>query len=260
MKEVIDNRVAREEIAHEEGNVLEESYKLKDRFHHIWSYPSRKRMENYKYQLLADIEGLNILDYGCGWGVSSLKYYNSGATVTGIDVSIRFINAANETFSSKGLDNSRYKFLKMDAHKLLFDDETFDFVVGDGILHHLDAEVALLEINRVLKPGGRVILFEPLAGHPLLKLFRLLTPKARTLDESPLTGADLSAYSMGTWISEHQYCGVVEAPVAMLTSVLIPSRSDNALLKIADKFEKWLLDKKILLSWNQYVLLVFKKK
>ncbi len=259
MKQFIDERVAREEKAHDDG-VLEESYKLKNRFHHIWSYPSRKRLDNYKHELLAIVKGLNVLDYGCGWGESSVEYYLAGANVTGIDVSGRFIEAANESFIAKGFDSNRYEFIKMDAHKLQFADESFDFVVGDGILHHLDASIALSEIYRVLKPGGKVILFEPLAGHPLLKLFRLLTPQARTIDEAPLTAHDLSAYSeQKAWSPAHDFCGVVEAPVAILTSVLMPSRPDNFMLRVADKLENWMVRSKLLLSWNQYVLLVFIK-
>ena len=260
MKQFIDKRVAREEKAHDGGGVLEESYKLKNRFHHIGSYPSRKRLDNYKYELLANIKGLSILDYGCGWGENSIEYYLAGGNVTGIDISGRFINTANESFGSKGFDSERYKFIKMDAHKLQFDDESFDFVVGDGILHHLDAGIALSEIYRVLKPGGKVILFEPLAGHPLLKLFRLLTPQARTVDEAPLTAHDLRTYpEQKAWSPAHTFCGVLEAPVAMVTSVLIPSKPDNLILRVTDKLEKWMIKNKLLLSWNQYVLLVFIK-
>lgn len=256
----VRDRVAREQLAHDEDDVLEQSYKLKDRFHHIWSYPSRRRLDKYKSDLLTKLEGTRILDYGCGWGDSSINYYMAGADVTGIDISQRFIDAANEALSLKGFDSDRFKFVKMDAHELLFENDSFDFVVGDGILHHLDADIALSEINRVLKPSGKVILFEPLADNPLLKLFRILTPRARTVDEKPLTANDLLAYSKNNyWSAEHKFCGILEAPAAILTSVLMPATPDNFLLKFVDKLENWLVQKEILLSWNQYVLLVFKK-
>ena len=259
-KKNISERVAREEHTHDEDSVLEESYKLKNRFHHIWCYPSRKRLDLHKAFLLKDINGCQVLDYGCGWGEKSLKYYEHGANVTGIDISARFVQLADESFQDRGFDKNRYKFIKMDAHLLKFDDKSFDYIIGDGILHHLDARTALAEIYRVLKPGGRVILFEPLAGHPLLKIFRLITPKARTVDEAPLTTKDLELYSsLHPWESDNVFCGIIEAPVAMLTSLLMPNKPVNILLDIADILECWMVSKRLLLSWNQYVLLNFKK-
>lgn len=264
MRKIIDSsvreRVAREVSAHNESDVLEQSYKLKDRFHHIWCYPSRNRLEKFKFNLLNNLSGKDVLDYGCGWGDSSLKYYNNGANVTGIDVSEKFIKSAVMKFQSIGCEADRYRFIKMDAHALDFSDESFDFIVGDGILHHLDAKIALSEIYRVLKPDGRVILFEPLAGHPLLKIFRLLTPNARTIDEAPLTGEDLNDFSNAhPWNAEHHYCGIFEAPVAMLTSIIMPNTPENWLLKFMDKIEVKMIENRVLLSWNQYVLLNFKK-
>lgn len=256
----IKERVAREEDAHIHDGVLENSYRLKNRFHHIWTYPSHRRIKRLKSALLQNIEGLDVLDYGCGWGVSSMDYYQQGANVTGIDISEKFIGAANDDFESRRYDRERYRFLKMDAHHLQFGDGAFDIVVGDGILHHLDTETALSEIYRVLKPGGRAILFEPLAGNPLLKVFRLLTPHARTADEAPLTASKLRTFRrMRPWAVEHVYCGIIEAPLAVITSVLMPNSPENWLLNAADKIEQWLIDKGILLSWNQYVLLNFKK-
>ena len=260
MKTSLQDRVAREEQAHECDNVLEESYKLKNRFRHIWSYPSRKRLEKRRNDLLQNLNGKDVLDYGCGWGENGLIYYKSGANITGIDISEKFIKSANFNFQSKGCDNDRYSFIKMDAHDLKFNDDTFDFVVGDGILHHLDAEIALSEIYRVLKPGGRVLLFEPLADNPLLKLFRLLTPKARTIDEAPITGKNLRRYSCRhSWESDHLFCGVLEAPMAILTSIILPNRPENILLKATEPLERWMITNNVLLSWNQYVLLNFKK-
>jgi SAM-dependent methyltransferase len=74
----------------------------------------------------------------------------------------------------------------MDAHHLDFIDESFDFVFGGGILHHLDFEVAIKEVHRVLKRDGRILFFEPLGRNPVGKIVRKLTPTARTPDEKPL--------------------------------------------------------------------------
>ena len=144
--------------------------------------------------------------------------------------------------------------------RLDFPDATFDLVIGYGILHHLDADVALSEIRRVLKPGGRVLLQEPLADHPLLRLFRRFTPDARTEDEAPFSGAEVRRLTeRPEWHTELAYCGVVEAPIAMLTSVLMPGAPQNALLALADRVERWLHRKGWLSHWNQYILFNMRK-
>src|SRR5205807_1094253 len=84
----------------------------------------------------------------------------------------------------------RVDFLVDDAHATTFPDDSFDLIVGVAILHHLDLEVALREIRRVLRPGGRAVFLEPLWHNPLLRLGRRLTPSARTPDEHPLTVQD----------------------------------------------------------------------
>jgi len=107
----------------------------------------------------------------------------------------------------------------------------------------------------VLKPGGRVLLWEPLADHPLLKLFRWFTPQARTEDELPFTGLAIRRIlSHRQWRSELGYCGIIEAPVAMCTSLLVRNKPDNIVMRLADKIENWTHQNGILLSWNQHVL------
>lgn len=251
----IDERVKAEYLSHTEDDVLAESYKLKDRFSHIWTYPSRLRYDCEFKSYVSDLRGKTILDYGCGRGHAGLDYLAQGAHVYGIDISPPYIDECNKLAKAVVTDEGSYDFKVMDAHKLDFNDNTFDIVAGNGILHHLDAHTALLEIHRVLRPGGRVILQEPLADNPLLKIFRLLTPKARTPDERPFTGSDLNTLiDSELWESQSYFCGLIEAPIAMLTSILMPKRPENSLLIAADRLEKWINEKGYCKAWNQYIL------
>ncbi len=260
----IDNetkqRVIREATAHDSDNVLENSYKLKDRFSHIWSYPSRNEMQKHIDDLLNYMTGKQVLDYGCGWGDESFKYLSAGAYVDGIDISNKHVDSAKIKAETLGYDDDRFKFTVMDAHHLEFEDNRFDFIIGHGILHHLNQHIALLEIYRVLNKGGRAIFFEPLADNPLLKLFRILTPSARTEDERPLTKNDLMKYkTIASWDVEYVFCGLLEAPLAMFTSVIMPNRPDNFILNVGSKFEQFFRQRHMLDSWNQYVLIKFTK-
>lgn len=258
---VLTDRVERERQAHDEDDVLGQHTRLKGRFPHTESYPSKLRYFQEVSEYLKNLKGLQVLDYGCGRGEASMKCLENGAAkVFGIDISQVYIVDCRNKARAAGVEPSRYDFQVMDAHRLDFPDNTFDLVAGFGILHHLDADVALAEIQRVLKPGGRVILHEPLADNPLLKLFRKLTPKARTVDENPFTANALRRLTQRPgWKLELRYCGLVEAPVAMVTSVIMPKHPNNPLLRMADWLEVRLNRIPWLQAWNQCVLFNMRK-
>jgi ubiquinone/menaquinone biosynthesis C-methylase UbiE len=252
----LEKRVEREYRAHTDHDILAENIRIKERFSHIGNYPSRRRLVTIINRFVRESPNKIILDYGCGCGSNSLEYLHYGARkVFGIDISPVYISRAIELIRKTGYDNSHFDFRVMDAHVLNFEENTFDLVLGNGILHHLNTDIALKEVYRVLKPNGRMLFLEPLADNPLLKLFRRLTPFARTEDESPFTGKQIRhLINRNKWKTELFYCGLFEAPVAMITSILMPKKSDNFLLRMADIFECWTHENQIMLSWNQYVL------
>ena len=250
------DRVAREHEAHTERDVLAESIRLKSKFPHLASYPSKQRLYATIDRHTAHLRGQTILDYGCGRGEMAMKYLANGADkVAAIDISEVYVEDLRQQARAAGIAEKRCDFRAMDAHKLDFPDASFDLVVGYGILHHLDPSVAFAEIYRVLKPNGRVLLQEPLADNPLLKIFRKSTPDARTEDEAPFTGKQVRALqSQLGWRTESVYCGVLEMPMSLFTSKLMRSRPDNFLLRWTDKVEAWLHRRGWLLSWNQYIV------
>ncbi len=137
-----------------------------------------------------DPAGKRVLDYGCGPGYWTDYLFEHGAIwVTGFDISEGEIEQATEKARAAGYGD-RSEFLVADAHATGLPDDSFDLIVGSSILHHLDLKVALEEIRRILRPGGRAVFLEPLWHNPLLRLGRALTPTARTPDEHPLTTSD----------------------------------------------------------------------
>ena len=179
---------------------------------------------------LFDPAGKRVLDYGCGPGGATPRFVERGACeVVGFDVSEGEVEKARRRAESLGMAD-RISFTTADAHSLPFEDDAFDLVVGYSILHHLVLPRALGEIRRVLRPGGRAVFAEPLAGNPIIRLGRWLSPSARTPDEHPFTRADWDACARVFTRFSHREAEFLTVPLMPLNLVL-PRRTQDALAK-----------------------------
>lgn len=119
------------------------------------------------------IEGKDILDFGCGDAIYSVKFAKMGArTITGIDSSEFMINLGRERVEKENITN--INLLQMDGNKLTFDDSSFDFVFSNFVLHYFaETFEPLSESYRVLRKGGNSIIvtetFELSDGYEYLK-------------------------------------------------------------------------------------------
>lgn len=259
---LIKARVEREKIAHNDKDVLSENLRLKNKFFpHLSNYLSKKRIYLNAFEYTNELHGKKILDLGCGKGERCLKYLENGGEVYGIDISPKYIKLAEQKAVAGGYSKNNFSFKVMDAHSLEFEDNTFDVVTGFAILHHLDFRLALKEVYRVLKPGKRALFIEPLGNNPIFRIARFLTPNARTIDERPFTKSDINEISnSGLWQLENSYCGIIEAPVAMLTSIILKLYPNNFLIRLADQLETWINKNKLMPHWNQLILFNLIKK
>lgn len=108
---------------------------------------------------LGSVSGGRILDVATGGG-SFISYIVEGfrdyEEIIGIDSSDRAIEAANKTFVQDSIH-----FIQMDAENMEFEDESFDCVCISNSLHHFaNTERVLIEMKRVLKPGGIFLINE----------------------------------------------------------------------------------------------------
>jgi len=102
--------------------------------------------------------GREVLDVACGAGYGSALLARRAAKVTGADIS----PAAIEHARSRYVDIANLVFRQADCAALPFADASFDVVVSFETLEHIAAQEAFLdEVERVLRPGGFVVLSCP---------------------------------------------------------------------------------------------------
>lgn len=148
----------------------------------------------YTIQLLGDLRGKRVLDYGCGDGYLSMILARRGGLVWGFDISGKSIEVAMRRAVANSLED-KVCFDNMSAYKLRYEDEMFDLVIGLDILHHIEIDGATNEIARVLKKGGRAVFCEPLGDSPALQALRRIVPVKVAIHEGsqerPLTYRDV---------------------------------------------------------------------
>lgn len=129
----------------------------------VWRSSSLGRItdtleEALVFDALGPPSGRIVLDVGCGDAKLSRELARRGAAVTGLDADPGMIAAAGEIAAACGVP---LRLVAGEAERLPFADAVFDDVVAVTVLCFVrDAGRALLEMNRVLKPGGRIVIGE----------------------------------------------------------------------------------------------------
>jgi ubiquinone/menaquinone biosynthesis C-methylase UbiE len=128
-----------------------------------------------------------VLDAGCGPGEHSIRAAREGFRVVALDISETVIGEARSRAAAAGVED-RITFQQGNLTRLEFADASFSAIFCWGVLTHIrEAETALQELVRILKPGGRLALYVTNAGacdHLLLKWARKLLGKPAVRYES----------------------------------------------------------------------------
>ncbi len=116
-------------------------------------------------QLAGLQNGMRVLDVGSGLGGAARTLASAfGCQVTGIDLTEEFCRAAEALTARTGL-GGRVAFQHGDALEMPFDDGAFDVVWTIHATSHIqDKERLLGQMRRVLRPGGRLALYDTCTG------------------------------------------------------------------------------------------------
>jgi SAM-dependent methyltransferase len=117
---------------------------------------------------LGMIEGLEVLDLGCGDGTTALPEATRGANVLGVDIARNLVEAGNARARQLGLANCRFQEGDAaDLHEL--EEDRFDLVVSifGAMFAPRPFDVAK-EMVRVTRPGGRIVMGNWIPNDPTL--------------------------------------------------------------------------------------------
>ena len=118
-------------------------------------YDTNKRLRLVFGELLTeDLSGKKLLDAGCGTGWFSREAAKRGAVVTSLDVGENILAQAAKKCETKRVIG--------DIQHTDFPDKEFDLIIATEVIEHTaDPHSAVMEMGRILKPGGVMVLTTP---------------------------------------------------------------------------------------------------
>ena len=153
--------------------------------------------------------GPEILEIGVGTGLT-LPYFTPETHVVGADLSLDMLKVARRKVAAGALGHVR-GLLVMDACRLGFADERFNAVTAQFVITLVpDPELALSEMDRVLKPGGEIVISSRLVddGSLLAPLWTALAPLSRAVGwSSDFKVSRLTDWAAGTGRYETAHVG-----------------------------------------------------
>lgn len=150
----------------------------------------------YSFHLLGDATDLRVLDLGCGSGETLIPLIRRGANVIGIDISPDLIAIARRRLCEEKLEA---EVRVGSAYDTELQDSSVDVIFCMSLIHHLELPRVRNEMLRILRPGGFIVLKEPVRFSRTYDRLRSFLPNHQDIsdDEYPLTEDEFVGFQEG---------------------------------------------------------------
>lgn len=140
-----------------ETEIIKKRYNRASIFYDIMEAPMEAMaLKSWRVDAMTELKG-KVLEIGVGTG-KNIEYYPEDLEITAIDFSEKMLEKAKK---KAVLHNKKIDLLLMDAEQMDFANDTFDTVFTTCVFCSVpDPVKGLLEIMRVCKPGGKIVMIE----------------------------------------------------------------------------------------------------
>ncbi len=143
------------------GTMFDDIASNYDRLNHLLSFNIDKYWRKKLVASVQQVQPKKVLDIATGTGDVAFKISQKHpCQITAVDISVNMLEVA-KTKAKEAFPNGSIQFIEAEAAHLPFEDNSFDCItVAFGIRNFEDLEKGLIEMNRVLKPGGKLCILE----------------------------------------------------------------------------------------------------
>jgi SAM-dependent methyltransferase len=155
----------------------------------FWRFPGSAR--DLAERWLGPLRGRRLLELAPGDGATTVRLAGQGAAIVAAELSRGGLRTLLRRCESAGKSRVIAP-LQADVQRLPLAGRSVDLVYGENFLMYVDPALVGRECARVLRPGGRAVLLEPTAHHPLVKLYRRIGSPYRATAPRYFALADLA--------------------------------------------------------------------